>query len=169
MNFESTKEIGQNAKQNKLIDIMKTNSNPLTKLVRAATLAVSALALLTTSSHASRIEMTVKAYGRQWALIVPGSNTGGRVVWNAARGRYITDRGARNEPLSVCFFASQPGEVAGSWGMYSSCNENDGVYPPLPFCRETYVPGPANCVNVHYWLFTNYGYNDVELPIGSRP
>src|SRR6266478_1424643 len=115
---------------------MKTNSNLLATFStfrRRLLLAMLASGLFASSTNASEIVMHVNAYGRQWALVVLGSNTGGRVVWNSARGEYITDRAARGEAIVVDFKATHPDERASDCGGYSSCYSRGFGDVSLPF------------------------------------
>src|SRR5215470_11111235 len=149
---------------------MKTNASLcIKKLWPGILLGAVSLVLLNTTSHAAEVFMYVKAYDTQWALIVPGSNTGGRVIWSPTYHDYITDRGNRGEAISVYYVADYTNERTIDCGGYSSCYSRNFGPVALPFERSGYVSTDPNCDNQHHWIWTNYGLNDVRLPIGGRP
>src|SRR5437899_1389593 len=92
---------------------MKTNSNFLAKLSRGVLLGVIGAALCVASSRACSFELFVYPYnGTTAALVVPGSNLGGRVVWSDRYGDYITDRVVRGERLFAILRPSTALEVS---------------------------------------------------------
>lgn len=137
-------------------------------LRRPAVLALLALAAFTPASHAVSVRSDVYAKGR-WALVVPGSGTGGHVVWDSGRGCYITDRVSRGETVCVTYRATFAGEVTRNSGYRHDCGTYQCGAVPLPFSYNFTVPTTAGCNNLAVWIQTNCDYKCPSLPIGSRP
>src|ERR1039458_1738756 len=87
---------------------MNTLKNVIRTLCRPAILAVVGLLMVAAASQAANMQMWVLTGGR-WALIVPGSNTGGQVIPNSTYG-WTTDRASRGEQMVVFFSPSTPAE-----------------------------------------------------------
>ena len=96
------------------VTAMKTLKNILSKLCRPAALVVIGLALFASTSQAAKITFLVQANGhadKGWILVVPDSNTGGRVLWDSRYGWY-TDRVVRGERFCDIIEASNTTEKA---------------------------------------------------------
>ena len=140
------------------------------RLLARAPLVLAGMAFLSSSASAASLDIWVNAKGKQWALLAPGSNTGGRVVYKAALGAYITDRAARGESLfatiSLCTSAEQTNPAIGNCWLSSKA----GTLPlrPQSFMILFAIPSsPAwdnNCLNVQ----TASGIFTTRIPVGSR-
>ena len=153
---------------------MKINKTVIRNLVRPAVLAVAGLGLLVSSSSAATMDMWVLAKGTQWALLVPGSNTGGKVIYKPNYGCNITDRAARGEYMEVDFWASTAAErknpaisrcwlssAAGSIGL--TCRPwNLASY--TGFTVPTSPAWDNNYVNIQ----TVSGNFSTRIPVGTR-
>lgn len=152
---------------------MKLVSHLLSQSGKVLALATLGLAILAPSSHAAKIELNVTV-GNKYVLVVPGSNTGGRVVWNNQYG-WITDRVMRGEKVDAWFWASNPAERANprvnrAW-LTSSVGEGPTLRLPwgpkmLTFATFTVPTSPFadnNYVNVN----TVTGNSALRIPVGT--
>jgi hypothetical protein len=153
-----------------MIDI----KNIVRNLCRPVLPALAGLALLTSTASAATMDFWVLAKGTQWALLVPGSNTGGKVIYNAKYGCPITDRAARGEYMEVDFWASTTAErknpaisrcwlssAAGSVGL--TCRP----WKLASYTGFTVPTSPAwdnNYVNIQ----TVSGNFSTRVPVGTR-
>jgi hypothetical protein len=162
----------------------RTNMNPLAKLTRftrgcALTLILGA-GLLQTAVRAADITMECKVAGYStagWILIVPGSNTGGRVQYNALQKRFYTDRVQRLEPLRITYKPTSPGEACrgGRWGglfTFSGRYKELGTFGPvpIPFRLDVICPNDPSWDNVQADIYTSKApyYFVKRVPIGRR-
>jgi hypothetical protein len=149
---------------------MKTIPSLLRSLRRPALLAALALGALASAAQAVEFDRWVFANGR-WALILPGSNTGGRVQWSSTHGCYITDRAARGETVGIYSWATAAGEYSlGSYRTYT-CGRTGMGAVALPSWQEFVVSTSPHCDTLTYTHCTNYRVNGLTkgIPIGSRP
>ena len=144
--------------------------NLLRRFRHSGLLAILALGTFVSSSRAVDYNTWVYARG-QWALLVSGSNTGGRVQYSPAYGCAITDRAARGETVCITPWATYPGEyVIGSYRSYT-CGTTQMGTVPLPGSQQFAVSTNPNCDNLHYTICTQYRPNGLtrRIPIGGRP
>ena len=126
------------------------------------------LLLVATSSHAITGNHT-------WAKVVPGSNTGGAVLWNDSIGWY-TDRVSRGEQAMIFCRPSRAGESGWDRGYTTTCGTTRfGPFGPSPL-NASYAYGqgyviPTNpaCDNLRIWVKSNFETATLHLPIGTRP
>ncbi len=150
---------------------MKTITNIIRKLFRPALLALTLLALSVTCSHAAKI------YARVWVNgvlveIIPGSNTGGRVVKELTvlgTYTYYTDRVSRGETVGIYYAQTRVGEYALNRGYFTTCGTVGFGTTPIERSDRWVVPTNPNCDNLHAWIRSNYEYKEMRLPIGTRP
>lgn len=119
------------------------------------------------ATHAASISLDVYTGGR-WVRLVPGSNTGGRVI------NGVTDRASRGERvranfsastyaewcnpiITACFVSSQ----AGSFDIY-------GTSPWLPSSATFTVPTSPAWDNNYVNVCTVSGRFPMRIPVGSR-
>ena len=135
-----------------------------------ATVLLAALGLVATQTNVSavRMEVSVLANGVTWARVVPGSNTGGRVVWSNTYWTYITDRVSRGETVWVDQYATYGGEYAVNRGYTSSTGTVRFGGSALPGWIYWSVPGNPS-VNLSTWVQSNVEFKSFALPIGTRP
>lgn len=153
---------------------MKTVKSILKNLVRPALLAFAGAALLVSTASGATAEMWVKARGTTWAWLVPGSNTGGKLVWNAQYCRYITDRAARGEQMEVWFDTSTAAErynprISRVWR--SSTVDSPPLSPrwnTLPSYVSFTVPVNPAADNNHIHITTASGTFSTRIPVGTR-
>jgi len=153
--------------------------NKITRnLGRLAALAVLGVAFCASQCQAVNIEMWVLAKGKTWAMIIPGSNTGGYVIYNAQHGCYITDRAQRGETVKANLTASTapekgPAALKRCWLSSTggtrelSLYWNDGWLPDQikSFTMPTSVFWDNNYINVK----TVSGAFSLRIPCGGRP
>lgn len=142
-------------------------------LVRPAALALLALFAFSGAAKAANIKMECKVAGYSlagWIEVRPGSGTGGRVQRDSA-GRYYTDRVQRGEAIRVNVSATTAIERCLSGALTGAYWDNGGGLigaAPLPFSLTGRVPTNVNVDNLHLWVYTNSGFFDKRVPIGSR-
>lgn len=155
---------------------MNTTSTIITKLGRYLLGAILGALLLTSASQAATITLECKVAGYStagWIKVVPGSNTGGRVVRDAY-GRFYTDRVQRSEPLRITY-APQGWERCwgGNWGgIYKFTGgyrsfANFGAVA-LPFAMVVTCPTDPSWDQVYADISTSLGYFRQRIPIGTR-
>lgn len=137
-------------------------------------IAIAGLALISSLGRAATVELWVTAGGSQ-ALIVPGSNTGGRVIYSAAHRCLITDRAARGEEVVAFIYISTLEEwrnpqIFGCWLSSDAGAMNLQLSRPQMFATATFIvpTNPSwddNQVNVR----TVSASNPARLPVGRRP
>lgn len=140
----------------------------LRTVTRPLVLGVLAAAALGSTLQAATIELCVYARG-QLALIVPGSNLGGRVVYSPQYGRYITDRAARGECVVATAYPNGEwtAQVFESQLRSTGGTKNLGMtslWQPVYFL----VPTSPYWDDNHVWVRTVCGWFKKHLPVGSR-
>jgi hypothetical protein len=154
---------------------MNTINTTIRNLRRFAALAVLGAAFLATNCRAVSIEMWVLAKGT-WAILVPNSNTGGRVVYSATYGWYITDRAARGETVSAYLSPSTAAErtnpsILRCWLTSTAGSKELRTDAPKMstwvsnFTMPTSVFWDDNYINVK----SVSGAFKVRIPCGGRP
>lgn len=152
---------------------MKFIKNIARTLVRPAALALLALFAFSGAAKAANIKMECKVAGYSlagWIEVRPGSGTGGRVQRDAA-GRYYTDRVQRGEAIRINVTASTPVERCLNGAISGAYWDNGGGLigaSLLPFTLSGRVPTNTSVDNLHVWVYTNSGFFDKRVPIGSR-
>jgi hypothetical protein len=143
---------------------MKRIKNVLRQVARPAVLAIAGLVLCAASSQAVDFTVYVMARGSTWAQVVPGSNTGGRVI------NGITDRVARNETVYVWCWATRSGEYAVNARPQYTCGSGSGTGAfCLPNWTSFVVSSNPNCDALNYCIQNNFGQtNCKKIPLGSR-
>ena len=146
------------------------------RLVLLATLAVG---LFAGQAHASSISIECKVAGYSlagWIQVRPGSNTGGRVQYDAAHAVYFTDRVSRGESMRLTFKPTVAGEFA-YWGdifpeTHYSLYKGYFANVWLPFAEVLTCPTDPSWDNVYAEVCTTApypnNYNKLRIPIGSR-
>lgn len=154
---------------------MNLFSKTMRRMVCATTLGLLLSGAFTQAAKAVDVYLWVLANGNQWALVVPGSNTGGRVEYRAAYGTKITDRVSRGEVVEVWSFAS-PREyytqysftLASSLGVhYDRCPsflQGGGSYNVQKF----HVPESPHADNCRIRVQTCADDDRIALPVGRR-
>lgn len=135
-------------------------------------------AMFSTASTATaaivRIYASVAGYGE--VRVLPGSNTGGRVVWHQ-NGYFYTDRVARGELLSIqaapeAEFGETMGDVA--WVGHKKADTGsahfffkDGL---LPLRHTLRIPQDSTFSNMEAFslVLKNGNVTTLRIPIGSR-
>lgn len=147
----------------------------LQRLACAITLGILGSAAFTQSAKAVDVSFWVLANGNQWAWVVPGSNTGGRVVYSHPHRSYITDRVSRGEVVEVIALAS-PREyytqytfsLISSLGVHLERQpcflQGGGTYSVQRF----HVPDSPFADNCRVRLVTCADDDRVPLPVGRR-
>lgn len=152
---------------------MTNSSSSLRRLSRRIVVGLLGLVALASTATAANVRMEVYAKGR-WALIVPGSNLGGRVVWSSAHGCYITDRAQRGEYLWITKSPSTAAEYNCPWAYWSDLHSKaNGRSVALSsgwmtLYDYTQTPTGVSWDNNHIRICTVSGYYEQRLPVGSR-
>ena len=155
---------------------MKIVQNIIRNLGRPVTLALAGLALCAATTQAASIEMWVYAKNTSWAILVPGSNTGGRVVYSREYGCNITDRAQRGETVDAWLAPTTAAErsnpvIKRCWLSSTAGTKELGCYQPKlstwinDFKVPTSVFWDDNYINVT----TASGTFKVRIPVGGRP
>jgi hypothetical protein len=151
---------------------MQTSMQFKKKLIRYVrrpiALALAVLALAPQSSKAVDFNVWVLARGQTWALLVPGSGTGGRVVWSSAYGCNITDRAARGEWVCPSYWATAWGEYTTYSQREYTCTTTAMGLVSLPGNQQFQVSTNPNCDSLHVSIWTNCDYKRKRIPLGSR-
>lgn len=127
------------------------------------------------AAKAVDLSLWVLANGTQWALVVPGSNTGGRVVYSPQHCTYITDRVSRGEVAEIWAWA-QPAEyyTQFSFKLISTLGthldrrpcflQGNGIYSVQRF----HVPESPLADNCRVRVVTCADDDRYSLPVGRR-
>lgn len=142
-----------------------------------ALLAVGAMFSTASTASAANIRLKVSVAGYGEVRLLPGSNTGGRVVMHQG-GYFYTDRVARGELLSI---ESHPddnvGECVGTPAVVGYDKKGDEGLKYFVFkegrlmLRHTVrIPQDPGFSNMMAWTYSDApaSYNEVRIPIGSR-
>jgi hypothetical protein len=157
---------------------MKLIKTLLSKLSSPIALALAGAALCSALTQAAKIEYYVSLgpkYGNKYVLIVPGSNTGGRVVWSNPHGWWITDRASRGESVDAWFTANTKAERTNSriskcWLSSTGGNANLRLWGSNMLTATTFtVPTSPFWDNIYVNVNTASGTFSMRLPAGSRP
>jgi hypothetical protein len=160
----------------KTLNILVRNSR------KFALLAAIGLAALTQTAQACHIELHVLAWGRD-ARVIPGSNTGGRVVWSSVYGCYITDQVTRGETMYAMLYPSTTLETTSpaiAWANVKTDRLNRSfsvaTTPTLTYASGSFgwtgnftVPTDVNWDDNFLQICSSSGLFRKRLPIGSRP
>lgn len=127
------------------------------------------------AAKAVDLNVLVLANGTQWAKVVPGSNTGGRVIFSARHGCNITDRVSRGEVVEVEAWAT-PGEyyTQYSFKLISSLGEHLDRHPcflQYGGClslQRFHVPESPLADNCRIRVVTCVDDDRYSLPVGRR-
>lgn len=151
-------------------NIMKTIGNIISKFVRPGLLVALGLLLSTAASQAAKMEIWVLTARNQWAQVIPGVGTAGRVVWSPAHYAYITDRVSRGESVYVTYLPTYLGEYGINRGYKTTCGTVGRGASALPL-NDWYWTVPTNpaCDNLRAWIQSNREYKEVRIPLGTRP
>lgn len=145
---------------------MKSLKTTLRNLLRPALLAVAALSLLASSSRAASITLETKVPGYSsagWILVVPElrNQLGGRVRYDPARGRWVTDRVARGENMRISILPTTAQErrqrIALTGVGPRASEEVDLNLVLLPY------------VNPNFRVSLNPAYDNVDVNVVSGP
>lgn len=151
--------------------------NRFNRMVRSLTgqIAAGILGVASLASSADAAEITLEVYARnRWAVIVPGSNLGGRVVWDSGRGRYITDRADRGEWLFITKSPSTSAERGCPWAYWSdlhsrAINQSRALSSGwMTLFDYTQTPTSPHWDNNHVRICTVSGLYERRVPVGSR-
>jgi hypothetical protein len=142
---------------------------------KSLALAALGICLLTPASHAAQIELNVMV-GNKYVLVVPGSNTGGRVVYSKQHFSWITDRVLRGEKVDAWFWPSNPTEAQNPYVFRAWLTSTAGTGPTLrlpggqtmlTFATFT-VPTSPLCDNNYIWVETmSLKNSSLRIPVGS--
>lgn len=144
------------------------------KMIAAAALG---LAAAPESSHAASIQFETLVKGQEnkgYVLVLPERRfqLGGRVQWDAALRRWVTDRVSRLEHLRITLQPTTRSErvtACGYAGVSSSNGFVTGTYVPLPYVETRFsVSRDPSFDNVYVYVRTSAGLFEKRLPIGSR-
>ena len=148
----------------------------LTQIIARSIGRVAALALLgsmalVSAAKAANIKMECRVAGYStagWIEVRPASNTGGRVQRDGSG--YYTDRVSRGEPLRVNFLPTGAEYCYGGalTGAYWDSGSTGIAAAWLPFAMSGRLTTNPGVDNVHVWVYTNMGYFNKRIPIGTR-
>lgn len=127
------------------------------------------------AAEAVDLHLWVLANGTQWARVMPGSNTGGRVVFNPSLGICITDRVSRGELVEVYAFASWPERnTQYSFKLISSLGDHLDRHPCFlqggggHSVQRFHVPESPLADNCRVRVVTCADDDRMPLPVGRR-
>jgi hypothetical protein len=158
----------QTQSKNKLRSLftMKTIQYSLAAVVTAFSLCVS-------DAKAVEVVFEVIPRGRtDWVLVVKGSGTGGRIVWSAARNRFISDRAERGESFRAALKATTAAErVSPTASITSNFIPIPGPFtaPIGPVLVQSRVTTDANKDNLFVTAKSVSQTIKYDIPIGRRP
>jgi hypothetical protein len=137
------------------------------------TLGILTILTLASSTRAATIKMEVKVSGiSSWVLVKYGAwpRYGGRVVYDATIGSYVTDDVARGETMRVTVTPTS-GEFGGFYDIFSY-GANRYVSPlrwvSLPFSESIVVPINPSFDNNYVEVASNIANFTARIPIGPR-
>ncbi len=144
-----------------------------------ASLAAGLLVLLSPGASAANVQLETRVAGYSsagWILVLPGLNgsLGGRVRFDRATNRWITDRIQRGEPLRLTVIPTTATERAQTEATVVLLPDSRGPAItqriPLPFTGTMTVPADPifREVVLEVW-FTPLVWQRTNLPIGTRP
>ncbi len=137
--------------------------NCLSQLLRKPiALAVLALALCSTAADAAQWLLWVNVQGKDVRLI-PGSGTGGRVVWSSSLGCWITDRAARGEWVDGYAIAETSREIASPLITHAEIVCAAGGARSISF-NASYMP---NYTWIGFNVPTNPAWNNNVVKVGN--
>ena len=127
-------------------------------------------------ASAAKIELDVIVPGYGYVVVRPDSNTGGRIVWDAARYVYYTDRVNRGERV-YAFVTPEAGEstaAPASYGIWCAAKARYIVGPrSLPwygwcwYAEYVVSTDPSND-NLWFDVYTNLKLSTKRIPLGYR-
>ena len=145
---------------------------------KTSILALTAIAALGASDSAKaadiKFETVVPGY-RGYALVRPElrAQLGGRVMWDAARGRWVTDRVSRGETMRITISANKPNETRCRSLAIQGITANNGylnwgLVNLTSVTKHTVSTNPS-FDNVYVFAITSAGNFEKRIPIGRRP
>lgn len=154
---------------------MKAVKNIIRRLCGPAVLALLGLAIFTSASQAAKITFYVQVPGYSnlgWIQVVPGSNTGGRVVYSGSHGGYITDRASRGEAFCDVIEATTAAEFNFTGTCLYKVKSDRATLQQaqvrLPYVKTFTVPTNPLDDNVTVSVNTPSGTYAKRIPIGGR-
>lgn len=143
-----------------------------------ASAVVAAMLCTPATTPAADIYMWVSTTKHGWALLVPGSGTGGKVVFSRTYDCRITDRVIRGELVQAGFMPSAAVEYFGgnatTWlsskaGVMPLVLEplRPGTGPGLPATATFKMPTSPSWDNNHINIATAAGTFSTRIPLGS--